>query len=374
MPAHVPAASILVADFDSVRQAQLWRDAADDRGAGAAREDFASFLRFVHVIGADVALPAPMLLDGAFFLLLGPDGIRQILAIDGGQPLPLAVTCTDESLRAWHDARASNPAFVWSSQAPLEAAGWTPDMIEQRRRAWIEAGEHDAFEVHQVTGPFPFDEEIASLSPLPGLGDECARLRTIRRRSDVAHLLETSDLAADDVDALWDWWSWAYSSSLARQHGAEWMEFRPNARVTTASAATRGGSGIRVEGSLVRRLGAMSSYRYAALLESTVGAREEWQRGRQTWALRTLSMVVADQSVPAETWIRSCVKTGLWAVVLLILAVSSLASLAFPDVAWLLAVPVLGIVVTDVPWQQLQTLLARRPSEMDALVHVRRTA
>lgn len=375
MSATIVQQAIMVADFDSMRQAELWRSTSnlDD-----ALEAFKACLRIVDALGAQVLVPTPQVLDGAFFLLLGPEGVRTVLARDPGQRLPLTMTCTDASLAEWLDRRQGSDDFVWSSDAPLGASGLDADQIRQRRQAWLDAAEAGEFMV-QPPGPIgatswgPWEWEqvfTEALHPLPEFPAQCQRLAGIKQRSVVVHELERSSESAADRALLLDWWSWGYAEVLARQHCARWLDFSPAPRVTAATSSAERGNTLRIRGDLLESLGEMSSYGYATVLELAAPARSEWGRGKLERATRTLSMVVKEHTTPGDGWLLACVKTGSWTALLLALVVLSILSDVFPGASWLLIVPVLSILLTEIPWEQLQTLYARRPTALDPVLHL----
>lgn len=80
---------ILVSDFDSVHQAALWRE----RGAEGARDRLLSALRTAVLLGEDLTLDRNQLLDGVFFLTLGPDGVAHELGLGPHDRLPMVVKC-----------------------------------------------------------------------------------------------------------------------------------------------------------------------------------------------------------------------------------------------------------------------------------------
>lgn len=366
--------AIMVADFDSVRQAGVWKQTANPDDA---MEVVKACLRIVDALGARVVLTAPQVLDGTFFLLLGPAGVRTVLARDPGQKLPLTITCTDESLAAWLTTRrALGAGFDWSCRDPLASLGLDEAEVLARQQLWVDAAEAGEVVVQRPgggePGEFPLKQVFRdALAPIPGLEARCAELAEEASRSKVFTMLGRNPAPGSHEATLLDWWSWAYAEALARQHDAQWLEFRPSATVNQPSSAAEQRSTLRIEGSLLENLGDISSYAYAAVVQQSRAAHEEWARGRFKWAIRSLSMIVREQSATGLGWRASVVRSGLWAAALTLLAVLSILAMVFPNSRWLLPIPVLAILLTGVPWGHLRTLLERRPHALDPVLHLK---
>ncbi|WP_420175411.1 hypothetical protein [Luteococcus sp. OSA5] len=70
---------IIVSNFDTVSQAELWLT----QGAQRATEVFLGLLRTAVLLGAEVVVDRNQVLDGVCFLALGPDRIAQARIRDG---------------------------------------------------------------------------------------------------------------------------------------------------------------------------------------------------------------------------------------------------------------------------------------------------
>lgn len=366
--------TILVADFDSLTQAAAFGSALAPPAASS--NSFKAALRFVDVVGAHVVLTAPMVFDGAFFLFHGPAGIREILGMDSDCPLPLTVTSIDPTLDDWLGRRGQDPGFRWVSTKVLASSlAWSPDRIESARLEWLEELRGQSQIVDKTTFPTLFGQALEELCRPLGADALCEEAATILTRSALLDRLgkqDLSDLPVEVLAAVRAWWEWAYASAIARQHDAEWLELSPSPAVVERNDAAGGNDRFRVEGRLLVDLGKARSTAYSQLHDQTDVVRREWGRGRVTSSLRTLSMIVDSAGAPRYTWLQTSIRHGLWTLLLISLALASLLSIAFPGWTWLLAITVAGVVITEVPWVQLWDFYKKRPTQMDAVVHVRR--
>lgn len=83
---------IQVADFDSVRQASMWRQ----HGSAEATKRLVAVLRTAILLGDVLTIDRNQLFDGIFFLSLGPKGIARELGLSAESVLPLKVKCQPE--------------------------------------------------------------------------------------------------------------------------------------------------------------------------------------------------------------------------------------------------------------------------------------
>ena len=108
---------IVVTNLDAVSQADLWLT----QGPAAAIESLTAIVRTALLLGGELVVDRNQVLDGIFFLAVGPDGIRHELGLPPGSDLPITITC--------HPAAAAGPARFGSvprlagRAAPLEGSG-----------------------------------------------------------------------------------------------------------------------------------------------------------------------------------------------------------------------------------------------------------
>ncbi|MDT3767191.1 hypothetical protein QS713_03805 [Gleimia hominis] len=81
--------SVVVYDFDSVRQASLWRSL----GAAEATAQLNAALRTAVLLGDHISLDRNQLFDGIFFLTQGPEGIAFELGLGPNDRIPITVNC-----------------------------------------------------------------------------------------------------------------------------------------------------------------------------------------------------------------------------------------------------------------------------------------
>ena len=80
---------IAVSNFDSVLQAEMWLE----RGHEHAAVTFTAILRTALLLGSELVVDRNQLLDGVYFLALGPDRIAFELGLPPGADLPIVVNC-----------------------------------------------------------------------------------------------------------------------------------------------------------------------------------------------------------------------------------------------------------------------------------------
>lgn len=79
---------ILATNFDSLHQADLWLS----HGAEAASEIMIAMLRTSLLLGIQLTIDRNQLLDGVFFLALGPEGVARELGLPPTASLPIIMT------------------------------------------------------------------------------------------------------------------------------------------------------------------------------------------------------------------------------------------------------------------------------------------
>lgn len=84
---------ILATNFDSLNQADLWLS----HGAEVASEIMMAMLRTSLLLGIQLTIDRNQLLDGVFFLSLGPDGIARELGLAPTAVLPIIMTGSPET-------------------------------------------------------------------------------------------------------------------------------------------------------------------------------------------------------------------------------------------------------------------------------------
>lgn len=93
---------VMATNFDSLTQADLWLS----HGAEVASEIMIAMLRTSLLLGMQLTVDRNQLLDGVFFLALGPDGIARELGLTPTAPLPIIMT------GSWETSAVKDPVDV----------------------------------------------------------------------------------------------------------------------------------------------------------------------------------------------------------------------------------------------------------------------
>jgi hypothetical protein len=286
---------VLISELDSLVQARLFR-ASRSRPEDAI-ETLTAYLRVGSLVADRVVITDAMLLDGAYFLTLGPTGVAAALGRGAG-PLPLLVTSPHASLAEALRSRLRKRGFQWSlDSTPLgRAAGakrW-PTSTASAWQEWISASERGLIDVEMQV-----DEPLTMLFPPAPSVSARARavekaLRREKARSEALKTLRLANIPADDEIALRDWWSDAYVGLLARRARADWISF------DSAEGAPAGYERIPMPSALVewaRRAGPASF----SLGWDASQRRREMLLARPSWTrMRDLAFVATAVSRPAS--------------------------------------------------------------------------
>ncbi|MCC3293471.1 hypothetical protein LJ756_02400 [Arthrobacter sp. zg-Y411] len=283
----------LVFDFDSIEQRSL---EGGPNTVAPLRIDteseqvlpFAGVLRAADLLSRRILLLDAQLLDGAFFLTLGPDRIRQILArpefLDSALAVAARKPSLAESLRAMIlDAR--NPSvlagFEFSSlaafgagtvplterlrvrssarlrsceprdvartvAAELQAASESEDPeyvveeptgafaeLERAWQSWLAEADGGRLRIQPWSGTFDLPSALERRPVPAALQDQggpveaaLTVLSGTKNRSDaLAYLRLHSSELSEHKRLLQDWWMNAYFDALASMHGTNWLRF-----------------------------------------------------------------------------------------------------------------------------------------------------
>ncbi len=231
------AARVLIAELDSPAQAHLFQEAERAGDVRAAIAELTGMLRIGMLVSSEILVTDAMLLDGAYFATLGPEGVMRELGATPGR-YPLTITGVHPTLREGLEARLANDDFRWS----LPALGGTTEVPADTRRAW------DEWLRFVETGIIRYEQQVGGDAPLrtgppPAPSPEAllviaaARLDEVRSRSVAWQRIDA--LPLDDVDkaAVRRWWGDAYLRMIAENAGADWVTFGAEADGHLARAA-----------------------------------------------------------------------------------------------------------------------------------------
>ncbi|WP_295784701.1 hypothetical protein, partial [uncultured Microbacterium sp.] len=217
---------VLIDEFDSESQAELF----SSLGAVDAVQRLTTYLRVGSLLADRVVVTDAMLLDGAFFIALGPAGVAAVLGRGPG-PLPLVVTSPHPTLERALLDRRRNRRFTWAmdrtsvGRGRADRRGRWPDAVEAGWAAWLAAQSQGliAFETQSTARSSLRHDPLPPLSPAAtALG---RRLRLEPRRSGAWRRIDASGLSLAERDALRTWWGKGYSQFLAARADADWISF-----------------------------------------------------------------------------------------------------------------------------------------------------
>lgn len=354
-PVRATTSRTLVLDLDTLHQADRWRGTPrpgapapappatpgpDTAGGPAPGRWFAGVLRAADLFSETVLLTDNQVLDGAWLLHAGPDGVERLLGRAAIERAPFHVVARDEdlgeALRAMAlDRRTGRlTGFEWSC---LASFGLTPppggslrgrdpgDLVRctsgdvpfvlaallegasgdgpvtggptgehlalaESWAAWVSAARRGRVPVHRWDpARYALPEHLAALDgpatvPDAVPDDVMAAARACTRRSDLRALLARTDgrVPPEARLAVEQWWVEAYFRALAAQHDATWLRLGSSAPTDDDAAPTDGdpaptpADAIRLEGRSVEILGAMPGAAYATLRHRARAAVAAW--------------------------------------------------------------------------------------------------
>lgn len=386
----------LVVDLDSVRQADLWLA----QGRGEAVERLRAMVRTAVLLTDEIIVTDAQLLDGVFFLDLGPDGIAAALGLAPGAELPMRIVARDSDLSQALAQMCDAPGFEWSSRrVATEDSGRVDDV--QRRQEWVRAAHTGRFPVESFHGKvFDFGAALErSAAPPEEVPAEIVQtLRGITRRSDVVRALGGGD-PVDEAQrraAYW-WWDTVYADALAAQHGASWLGFgeqqggrvsagepplrswragwgRLRTLVATAAGRSRepvGPGALRLDGTMLESMAVMPGPVFALVRYRAAGALARWRADPGRGTLNDVSFAVRSVADQTPRWRSVVAWTSVRAVFILTLALFVLVSgLMNPDSRSLPRWVLLAIgLFLSIPWGELIALVDVRPGKMRGVLH-----
>ncbi|MDR0483057.1 MAG: hypothetical protein LBH13_07900 [Cellulomonadaceae bacterium] len=376
----------MVADFDSVRQAELW----STLGPYSTISELKSCLRVADLIVGDTVLTARQVLDGVFFLFLGVGGVRDILGCDAGAELPVLVSRLEsegtvgavlENLNNKHD-------FLWSSTPLLRELGWSAERIAAARAEWVRACDHGLVRHITVDGHSlgQLWEPLAATmkSPFPRGSAEDDDIRNLKRSaafSTIATLESTR--GPEYCAAMRQAYSSRYNLAIARQHQADLLELGTTSAAEMGVEATSqrphleknldrnvADTPLSISGSIVETVRNMPSARYATVSRQTRTAKDQWTHGKHVNAIRNVAFAVHRNADGYNETRGHAIWSGLWRICV----AAGGGVLGFlsdfgtgRSAAIILAVTVL---VMTLPWGDIADLWRIRSTSMDAVIRL----
>ncbi|MCK8477091.1 hypothetical protein [Microbacterium aurugineum] len=351
------ASRVLIAELDSPAQARLF-----ESGAREAIAELTGMLRIGMLVSTEILVTDAMLLDGAYFAALGPDGVMREL---GASPAryPLTITGVHPTLRDGLQARLQNEDFRWSLPA-LRGAVDVPEDVRRVWDEWLRLVETGIIRYEQQTvGGAPLRlARMPAVSPDERLLVEEARLDEIRHRSRAWLEIDRLPLSEPSREIVRRWWSDAYLRMIAENAGADWVTFGAE----TAGPLVLGEHDVEVPLSTALVAWAReSTAATVALAWDASGRQRRSLRARPSWSgMRALAFAATQvAAVPSrQSVLRTSIAKLLIALFVVALAVPGF-GIGSVDNVWTWAAFV-GVIATTVPFESLgalRGLLARDP-------------
>lgn len=323
------ATRVLIAELDSPAQS----DRFAQRGARTALTELTGMLRIGVLVSSRILVTDAMLLDGAYFVALGPEGVLRELGAAQGR-YPLTITGVHASLREGLESRLADPAFRWSLTGVGGAGSVAPD-VRRSWDDWLRVVESGVVQYEQQTGgkaplrtgPPPV-RTPESLMAVAGSG-----LAELRHRSSAWRVIDGLSLDAQEREDVRRWWNDAYSRMIAENAAADWVSF--DAETLSALTARRQDVELPLSSALVEWARESTPATIAVAWDASHAQRRRLH-ARPTWArVRDLAFATT-RVVSAPSRIS--------------VLLASVAKLAVALVVVALALPGLQIGSIDSPW------------------------
>lgn len=294
---------IMVAELDSIAQ---WDLVSSYQAPSQAVTEMSGMLRAALVLGGRVLVTDSMLLDGWYFLSLGPQGVAQQLGL-APTALPFAVIGVGDSLGDSLELKRHDQDFIWQSLTRTTAL-WTEEDLDSRWREWVEAAGRGDFGYERVgqqpvgtpvfrvqipaehrAGLHPASEDF--LRRIESLAGRSAFFRLVHRERQQL-LAETDAVAAsqrtEELALLERHWHVEYSRHLARRNQANWVQFRAHSASDAAKAAPDAVS-LRMPAAFVRLMQECTAGAFATIYSALGETQKKLLRKPSNGALQNLA-------------------------------------------------------------------------------------
>lgn len=331
-----------------------------------ATEEITGMLRVGRLISGNIYVTDAMVLDGMYFMSLGPAGVLRALGANDGR-FPLIITGYAKTMRAGLEWRLANPNFLWSLEK-MEAGVAPPPAYQTVWNEWLRYVESGLIEYRQQDdSDFPMD--LLDESPPRGLDvlEGGVDVREVKVRSDAFTIIDESNLSDEDKDVMKAWWSEHYLLALAQKAGADWLSFGAGGTGVEGGeakghATAMVGSGLRLPLSFLTWAQRCSSAsmgiawdttsKKRAVVREASGGRRKTERALRDLAYQ--SMVVVSAPSRLTVLVGSLMRV-LFSFVAVVLAVPALQIFSFESIlAWVLFA---GVILTTVEWDAIFTLM-----------------
>lgn len=345
------ASRVLIAELDSPAQ----HDRFATREARDAIAELSGMLRIGMLISGDVLVTDAMILDGSYFITLGPEGILRELGASSSR-YPLVITGPHDSLRAGLDARRADEGFRWSLPQIDDARQVSVD-VSRAWDDWIRLTEQGVIRYEKQSGM----QTPVRLGELPqhlvGIREQIldSGVASIRRRSEAFAVIEGRPWSEDTKAAVRRWWNDAYLRMIAENASADWVSFESEA--SHAPLARSGDAEIPLSAGLVGWARRSTAATIAVAWDTTGTQRAALHRRPTAGRMRNLAFAATQTtSAPSRPGVlagSSLKLVAAFAVIVLALPFFDIGSAANPW-TW---VAFAGAIATTVPFDSLRALL-----------------
>lgn len=221
-------ARVLVAELDTIAQKERFERV----GPAQACKEITAMLRVGRLLCGKILVTDMMILDGSYFMLLGPEGVmRELGASDGS--FPLTVTGSQKSLALGLESRLGNTSTIWQTGKDLQesATARQKNVWDE----WVEFENKGLIRYEQQIRKF----ELAVVPDLPdcltntGNTEILSTLNATKTRSDAFQAIEQSLLKGQDKELVSSWWNSRYLKGIALVAEADWLQFESNGPLDT---------------------------------------------------------------------------------------------------------------------------------------------
>ncbi|WP_311243188.1 hypothetical protein [Microbacterium sp. WCS2018Hpa-23] len=345
------ASRMLISELDSPAQR--------DRFTGDARQaitELTGMLRIAMLISGEVLVTDAMLLDGEYFMTLGPAGVLRELG--GSQSrYPLVVTGRHDSLRAGLDARLADHDFLWSLRRP-PAGDDIPADVRQTWDDWLRYVDQGLIRYERQDGPLAPMPIGAARVPTPDHLQQLrdANLGEIRRRSTALAVIDALPWNDADRDGVRRWWNDAYLRLIAESAAADWVSFESRAK--HAPIRRTGDVDLEVSAALMTWARESNPTTIAVAWDATARQRDDLQAKPTRWRMRNLAFSATQvSSAPSRPGILLGSALKLFAAAAVVALALPVLQIGGADNPWTW-VAFAAAIATTVPFDALKALIA----------------
>ena len=188
-----------------------------------ATAELTGMLRTGRRMSEAVLVTDVMVLDGTYFMMLGPECVLRELGARDSE-FPLVLTGTSDSLTSALKKRVDSPDFPWYLES-VSSENQAPQWVRDRWQEWISFEEHGFIRYATQFGEFKLPTDTARpAADSPDAGFFTALENEKTRRNAIA-LIKDSTLNPTDQKNVSRWWNALYLRAIATGADADWLSF-----------------------------------------------------------------------------------------------------------------------------------------------------